>query len=68
MVLGVVVGVVVALALTRALSSLLYDVNPVDTATFAGMSISMIAIGLVSSYVPARRASLVDPTESLRGE
>jgi hypothetical protein len=67
-VLGVVVGVVVALALTRALSSLLYDVNPVDTATFAGMSISMIAIGLVSSYVPARRASLVDPTESLRGE
>ena len=66
--LGAIVGVAIALVLTRALRSLLYEVNPVDAPTFAAMSASIIVIGLASSYLPARRASLVDPTESLRGE
>ena len=65
---GVVIGVAVALAATRALSSLLFDVEALDAATFVGMSASMIAIGLLASYMPARRASRVDPIESLRGE
>jgi ABC-type antimicrobial peptide transport system permease subunit len=40
----------------------------VDVATFVGMSASMVVVGLLASYVPARRASSVDPMESLRGE
>jgi predicted permease len=65
---GVVIGVVVALASTRALGGLLFGVKPVDAPTFVGMSASMVLIGLLASYVPARRASRVDPIESLRGD
>jgi len=65
---GIAIGVVAALASTRALASLLYEVKAVDTVTFVGMSMSMIAIGLLASYLPARRASRVDPVESLRGD
>jgi predicted permease len=65
---GVVVGVAVALASTRALGSLLFGVKAVDGPTFVGMSVSMVLIGLLASYVPARRASRVDPIESLRGD
>ncbi len=65
---GVVIGVAVALGSTRALGKLLFGVQAVDTATFVGMSASMIAVGLLASYIPARRASKVDPIESLRGE
>src|SRR6185295_11855723 len=67
-VVDVIIGVAAALAFTRALGSLLFGVNAVDAPTFVAMSASMIAIGLVASYVPARRASLVDPIESLRGD
>jgi putative ABC transport system permease protein len=65
---GVVIGVGVALTATRALNSLLYDVKALDAPTFIGMSASMVAIGLLASYMPARRASRVDPIESLRGD
>ena len=65
---GVVIGIAAATASTRALGSLLYGVQAVDAATFAGMSVSMVAIGLLASYLPARRASNVDPIESLRGD
>jgi putative ABC transport system permease protein len=65
---GVVIGVAVALAGTRALGSLLFGVQAVDVLTFVAMSASMIGIGLLASYVPARRASRVDPIESLRGD
>jgi len=65
---GVVIGIVVALASTRALASLLFGVQAIDMTTFAGMSVSMVAIGLLASYLPARRASNVDPIESLRGD
>jgi len=65
---GVVIGIAAAIASTRALGSLLYGVQAVDAATFAGMSVSMVAIGLLASYLPARRASNVDPIESLRGD
>lgn len=65
---GVVIGIVVALASTRALSSLLFGVQAVDLATFVGMSAGMLGVGLLASYLPARRASNVDPMESLRGE
>ena len=65
--IGVVVGVTVAAAATRVLEGMLYGVEPADAATFSAMSAAMILIGLVASYLPARRASSVDPVESLRG-
>jgi putative ABC transport system permease protein len=67
-VIGVVIGLAVALAATRALGSLLFGVKALDVQTFVGMSAAMLAIGLLASYVPARRASRVDPIESLRGD
>jgi putative ABC transport system permease protein len=66
--LGILIGVGVALASTRALSSLLFGVAPLDIATFLAMSAAMVGVGLLASYIPARRASSVDPMESLRGD
>jgi putative ABC transport system permease protein len=66
--LGVVIGIVVAVLATRALGSLLFGVAAVDAMTFVGMSLAMLGIGLLASYVPARRASQVDPIESLRAD
>jgi predicted permease len=65
---GVVLGIIAALLTTRALGSLLYGVGAVDITTFLAMSFSMVAVGLLASYLPARRASNVDPIESLRGD
>ncbi len=65
---GIAIGVAAALAFTRALGSLLYGVKAIDAPTFVGVSAFMVAIGLLASYVPARRASKVDPIESLRGD
>jgi predicted permease len=65
--LGIVLGLLVATATTRALSSLLFGVAPVDFWTFAGMSLAMAVVGLLACYMPARRASRVDPVQSMRG-
>jgi ABC-type antimicrobial peptide transport system permease subunit len=65
---GVLIGVAVALASTRVLGSLLFGVKPVDPVVFAAMSVLMIAIGGLASYIPARRASSVNPIESLRSD
>ena len=65
---GVIVGLVAALALTRTLDSMLFGVGSLDVPTFVAMSAVMIAVALVASYVPARRASLMDPMQALRIE
>lgn len=65
---GVVIGLAVAAIATRALGSLLYGVDPYDAVTFAGTVGLMVVIGLLATYLPARRASKVDPIESLRGD
>ena len=65
---GTVVGVAAALASTRLLEALLYEVDAVDPVVFVAMSIMMIGIGMLASYMPARRASNVDPIESLRND
>lgn len=65
---GVVVGVVLAAAATRLLSGLLFNVSPLDAATFAGMSALFVLVALVASYLPARRAAAADPMEALRVE
>jgi putative ABC transport system permease protein len=65
---GVVIGVAAAFASTRLLANLLYDVKAVDPIVFAAMSAMMIAMGMLASYMPARRASAVDPIEALRSD
>jgi predicted permease len=64
---GVALGIVAAIGATRALEGMLFGVQPADVTTFATMSVGMILVGLIASYLPARRASSVDPVESLRG-
>lgn len=66
--LGVVIGVVAALVITRALGTLLYGVNAVDPLVFAAMATMLVTVGLVACYLPAHRASRVNPIESLRSE
>jgi putative ABC transport system permease protein len=66
--IGVVIGVGVALVSTRLLGTLLYGVKAADPIVFAAMSLMMLAIGLLASYVPAHRASSVHPIESLRSD
>jgi predicted permease len=63
--IGVAIGVAVALASTRFLGTLLYEVKALDPVVFALMSVMMTAIGMLASYMPARRASSVDPIVSL---
>jgi predicted permease len=65
---GVAVGVGVAIATTRLMRVLLFEVKAVDPLVFAAMSVTMLAVGALASYMPARRASNVDPIESLRGD
>jgi putative ABC transport system permease protein len=65
---GVAVGVAAAFAATRLLGALLFDVKPVDIIVFLAMSATMIGVGMLASYMPARRASGVDPIEALRGD
>jgi putative ABC transport system permease protein len=65
---GVAIGLATALLTTHALGTLLYDVRAIDPLTFGGAAIVMIGIGLLASYVPARRAARVDPMISLRAE
>jgi predicted permease len=65
---GVIIGIVVAYQSTKLLGALLFDVKPVDGLVFGAMSIMMLAIGVLASYMPARRASSVNPIESLRSD
>ena len=65
---GVVVGIVAAHLLTRLLESMVYGVSPRDPLVFVLVSLVMIAVSLLACYVPARRASRVDPITALRYE
>jgi ABC-type antimicrobial peptide transport system permease subunit len=66
--IGLGIGALNAAWLTRFLGGLLYETKPLDIPTFAGMSAVLFAVGLLASYVPARKAASVSPMEAMRGE
>ena len=65
--IGVVIGILIALGVTRFLRSLLYDVSPTDPVILAGTCAALLLVALAASWIPARRAAAVDPSEALRG-
>ena len=65
---GVVVGLVVAAALGRSMSSLLFGIEPMDPAAYVAAIGVILAAAALASYVPARRAATIDPIETLRAE
>jgi putative ABC transport system permease protein len=65
---GLIAGIAGALALTRLLKSLLYEVSATDPLIFGAVSVGLIAVSLAAMYIPARRATQVDPLEALHQE
>jgi ABC-type antimicrobial peptide transport system permease subunit len=65
---GLVIGIGGALYLSRYLGSLLFEVKPTDPLVFAAVSASLLAVGLLASWLPARRAANIDPVIALRCE
>lgn len=66
--IGIALGLIAAAALTRVMSSLLYDINPIDPFTFLMVAILLTLVSLIACFVPAQRAMQVDPIVSLRCE
>ena len=66
--IGVLLGLVGAFALTRLMGGLLYEVSTMDVGTFVAYSAGLALVGLLASYVPAHRATRVNPIKALRDQ
>jgi ABC-type lipoprotein release transport system permease subunit len=66
--MGIVLGVAAAAALSRLMSSLLFGVSPTDPLTYSAVSVGLAALALLAGYLPARRASDLDPVVALRSD
>jgi putative ABC transport system permease protein len=67
-VIGLACGLSAAVALTRLMKALLFEVSPLDPVTYCAVSLVLAAAALTASYIPARRATLIEPVEALRVE
>jgi putative ABC transport system permease protein len=65
---GIAIGIGIALMLTRVTSAFLFGVGPMDPITYAAVSVALVGIALLATYLPARRAARVDPVVALRAE
>jgi putative ABC transport system permease protein len=65
---GVAIGLGSAMVLMRLIKSLLFGISPLDPLTYAAVPVVLVAAAVLASYLPARRASAVDPMEALRAE
>jgi putative ABC transport system permease protein len=65
---GLVIGLVVALGASRLIGGLLFEIAPTDAMTYVAVAGALLAIALLASYLPARRASRIDPVQALRYE
>jgi ABC-type antimicrobial peptide transport system permease subunit len=63
---GIGAGIVAAVALTRLISGLLFHVSTADPPTFAGIALLFLAVSMLATYVPARRATRINPLEAMR--
>ena len=64
--IGVVIGVLAALSLNRLLGNFLFEVSATDPATYVGVSVMLLGVALLAAWLPARRATAVDPATVLR--